>query len=329
VRPLLPILWSLAAFSASGCSEHDLNRVDTEDTFYQEKSSTADILWVIDDSISMADEQNLVAQGIRSFMGALGELDADTHLAIITTDMDLANPQRGVMRGETPFLREGDDYEAEFRSRVQVGTSGSDKERGLQAALHALTADDLESQWSSFLRDSSVLALIFVSDENDCSDDNVISDEAAGADCYDHLPEMIPVVDYIQAFQGLVGETGRVVASSIVGPPAADGCDDSWYGSRYDTLSQKMDGLTGNICETDYGSIMEDLGERLIGPTRVFFLNYAAISDSIQVHVDGSEIERSDQTGWSYDSEVPSVRFEGVYVPEYGSVIEVSYDILD
>ena len=192
-----------------------------------------------------------------------------------------------------------------------------------------LTAAELESQWSTFLRDSSVLALIFVSDENDCSDDNAISDDAPGADCYDHLPEMTPVVNYIDAFQEVAGESGRVVASSIVGPPAGEGCEDSWYGSRYDTLSQKMDGITGNICETDYGSIMEDLGERLIGPTRVFYLNYSAVSDTISVHVDGDEIERSSQTGWSYDSEVPSIRFEGSYVPEYGSVIEVSYDILD
>lgn len=312
-----------------GCSDHQVNRVDTTDTFFQEKTSGADILWIIDDSISMADEQALVAEGFRSFITALGELDADTHLAVVSTDMDLANEQRGVMRGDTPFLKEGDDYEAEFRERVQVGTSGSDKERGLQAAYHALTASDLESQWAPFLRDGMVLALIFVSDENDCSDDNRLSDEATGAECYENMNQMIPVVDYIRGFQALKSDDSRVVASSIVGPPAAEACDGTWYGSRYDTFSQKLDGLTENVCESDYGTIMEDLGERLIGPTRVFYLDYFAISDSIFVWIDGEELERSDTQGWNYDSEVAAIRFDGVFVPEFGSQIEVHYDILD
>ena len=168
----------MAWTAALGCSEHQVNRVDTTDTFFQEKTSGADILWIIDDSISMADEQALVAEGFRSFISALGGLDTDTHLAVVSTDMDLANEQRGVMRGATPFLKEGDDYEAEFWERVQVGTDGSDKERGLQAAYHALTASNLESQWAPFLREGMVLALIFVSDENDCSDDNQLSDDA-------------------------------------------------------------------------------------------------------------------------------------------------------
>jgi hypothetical protein len=323
------LLLGLTILSSTACSDSGLTRVDTKDTFYQEKADGADILWVIDDSISMADEQALVAAGFRSFLGALGDLDADTHLAVISTDMDLSNEQRGEMRGETPFLKAGDDYETEFRERVQVGTSGSDKERGIQAAHHALTAEDLESQWGGFLRDGTVLALIFVSDENDCSDENQLPDDAPGSDCYEHLNEMVPVVDYIRAFQELRGEEGRVVASSIIGPPAGEACDGTWYGSRYDTLSEKLDGYTGDICESDYGSIMEDLGERLIGPTRVFFLDYSAISDSITVWVDDEEIERSSETGWSYDSEVPSIRFDGSYVPSYGSVIEAKYDILD
>ena len=114
--------------------------------------------------------------------------------------------------------------------------------------------------------------------------------------------------------QELKSDDSRVVASSIVGPPAADACDGTWYGSRYDTFSQAS-GLTENVC-SDYGTIMEDLGERLIGPTRVFYLDYFAISDSIFVWIDGEELERSDTQGWNYDSEVAAIRFDGVFVPE-------------
>ena len=131
------------------------------------------------------------------------------------------------------------------------------------------------------------------------------------------MDQMIPVVDYIRAFQELKSDGGRVVASSIVGPPAAEACDGTWYGSRYDTFSQKAaDGLTENVCESDYGTIMEDLGERLIGSTRVFYLDYFAVSDSIFVWIDGEELERSDTHGWNYDSEVAAIRFDGTYVPE-------------
>ena len=85
-----------------GCSDHQVNQVDTTDTFLQEKTSGADILWIIDDSISMADEQTLVAEGFRSFITALVDGRRHTFSGGVNGH-GLANEQRGVMRGDTPF----------------------------------------------------------------------------------------------------------------------------------------------------------------------------------------------------------------------------------
>lgn len=322
-RTVIPAIALLA-----GCaSDHDIHRVDYDDVFYQEGTDQADILFVVDDSISMADEQVLVAEGFDRFIWAVGETDVDFHLGVVTTDMDESNEERGLLVGDPIYLTPDDDYVGGFMSRVRVGTEGSDKERGLQAALHALTDNDALDYNDGFLREDAVLALVFVSDENDCSDDNAIADSEEGEVCYDEDAALVSIATYVRKFAGLKGVDGRVVASAIVGPEARDGCESSWPGLRYMTVADKLDGAVGNICETDYGDILDDIGSRISGLTRVFYLSYPAVEDTLLVLVDDEEIAQDPDAGWSYDDEFYAVRFDGDYVPDFGSTITIGYDI--
>ena len=123
-------MWMLSLGAVlHGCSvEHQIERRVQLDTFVQEPASEVDILWVVDDSPSMAEEQARLADAFGDFIVNLEETNIDFRIGVVSTDMDLDNLQRGVMVGETPFLTPGDDYVNEFRDRVRVGTGGSDKE---------------------------------------------------------------------------------------------------------------------------------------------------------------------------------------------------------
>jgi hypothetical protein len=325
-RSFLSPLVLLVAF---GCAnEHDITRMDYEDTWYQSGTDMVDLLWVVDNSNSMANEQLKVAEGFEQFILAMGlaSEETDFHLGVISTDMDEGNEGRGLLVGDPPYLTREDTYLSEFMSRVQVGTDGSDKERGLQAAYHALTDADALAYNDGFLREEAVLALVFVSDENDCSDENFLSDDQAGSLCYDINGQLVSTAEYIRRFQAVKGIGGRVVASAIVGPEVSEGCDESWPGKRYMTLAGELDGEIGNICDPDYETIMDDLGGRITAPQRTFYLTYRAVEGSVVVKVDDEDLDE-EEYGWTYDPDLASVAFEDAYVPDFGSLISISYDI--
>ncbi len=313
-----------------GCApEHEITRLDFEDSFYQSGTDMADILWVIDDSNSMANEQEKVAQGFNRFIFAMGaaEDEVDFHLAVTSTDMDEANPERGLLIGDPPYLTRDDDYLPMFIERVQVGVDGSDKERGLQAAYHAVSDPDALDHNDGFLRGDAVLALVFVSDENDCSDDNWLTDDMDGGLCYDINDKLVSTAEYIRRFQGIKGIGGRVVASTIVGPDVSEGCDASWPGKRYMTIGSELDGVNGNICESEYGELIHDIGTRIGAPQRTFYLTHRPVETSLVVYVDDEVVEADFDAGWMYDDEFVSVSFQGDYVPEFGTTVHIAYDI--
>lgn len=321
---------ALAVFlvAVGGCAnEHDIARLDQEDVFYQEGTDALDILWIVDDSNSMAGEQTLVAEGFNQFIRAVGTSEVDFQIGVITTDMDEENPDRARLVGDPPFLTRTDDYSRAFMERVRVGTEGSDKERGLQAAWEALSSATVADTNAGFLREEAVLALVFVSDENDCSDDNFIPDAEDGSLCYEIPDRLVSTRDYVRWYRGLKDVGGRVVVSSIVGPSVTEGCEYTRPGQRYMTVSAELDGVVGNICESDFGDLMEDIGERVAGPARSFYLSFLPVVETVEVWVDGEEVAEDEVEGWIYDGELNAVRFLGVWVPELGAEIKVRYDI--
>lgn len=323
----------LAAFSTvlgSCVVDNTVDRLTKTEIFLQEPNSLVDILFVVDSSPSMADEQQLIADGFESFIGTLEESNADFQLGVIDMDMDLDNSRRAMLIGNPPYLTPEDDYITAFKARVKVGVDGSDKEKGLSAAYAAVTEPLASGQNGGFVREDANLVLIFVSDEEDCSDADALAGEGGSA-CYDQRQLLISVKQFIQDFSELKSGEARVVASAIVGPKAnqQEGCQQEvWPGNRYRSMAGTMGGIVGNICNPDYSGIMEDLGLAVAGEITVFNLSYAAVPETIEVMVDDEIIAESDSEGWTYDAEYRQIRFDGSYVPPRGSGISVSYEIL-
>jgi hypothetical protein len=309
--------------------DNTVDRRSTTEVFLQEPNSLVDILWVVDSSPSMADEQQLIADGFDSFIGALEESNADFHLGVLDMDMDLDNTRRGMLIGNPAYLTLEDDYAVQFKARVKVGVEGSDKEKGLSSGLAAVTEPLVSGHNAGFVREDANLVFVFVSDEDDCSDADAL-DGAGGTACYDQRGKLITLKHLIQNFLSLKSGETRVMVSAIVGPDVnlqEDCIQEAWPGHRYKGIVGAFGGVVGSICEPDYSDLMEDLGLAVAGELTVFNLKYSAVPATIEVTVNEAEIKEDPVTGWTYDPEYKQIRFDGSYVPERGSSISIYYEI--
>jgi len=206
-----------------------------------------DILFVVDDSLSMAEEQANLAAKFPSFIDLLDQRTGgsgaplDYRVAVTTTGrtvhytvirleplLDLLvsdvgangvfvdDPACGAPR---PWLERGDpDVAGTFSCLAQVGTGGPNLEMPLLATKLALVDRVTDGTNAGFLRDDALLALVILTDEDDCSrqDDNFevgsfFSDACTG-------PEFDNVDNYVELLDAVKDGRWRWAAAVIAGP---------------------------------------------------------------------------------------------------------------
>ena len=318
----------------ASCSDQGFTQPTQEDVFIQNRLNTVDLLLVVDNSCSMVEEQGKLATNFDNFIRNFDEAEVDWQLGVITTDVDRTNGTAGVLLGEPRVLNAAyNGYADAFRTRVQQGNTGSDQEKGLQAAVSALSSPLAYTANEGFLRDGAMLSIVVLSDENDCSDNGALGAASTGEECYTRASELTPVTDLVRQLVD-IKNGDPVVISGIVGPEIVEDCDATVPGRRYSTAIQILGGVQANICETDYSTIMDALGEVASGILTVFQLTKSAVdNENLEVRVapdvdsDFVVVPRDDVNGWSYIEEYAQVEFHGTAIPARGALIQVEYDI--
>jgi uncharacterized protein (TIGR03382 family) len=299
----LAIAASLAALTA--CGEDDLGEIitDVNEVHYQ-GGGKVDLLFVVDSSGSMEEEQAALGDGFDAFMDTFLELEYDFRVAI--TDMDYET-HRGTFLGSPPVITpETADLVEVFRANAQVGTFGSGTEKGFESARAALSDAKLETVNEGFFREEALLAIIFVSDEDD---------QSGSAD-----------EDYLQFFlDRKLGDARRLKVSAIAGD-VPDGCDTAMAGTRYAAMAEATGGSFHSICAEDLG--MPELGRLLSGYKTRFVLSGSPVDESqITVAVDGEVVEPGPDT-WSLDEE-GAVAFVAGAVPTDCAEVQFAYRTRD
>ena len=216
-----------------------------------------DILFVIDNSGSMAEEQAAIATELPAFVEQLrqgGGVAQEFRVGVITTSVyrrtfinnreeyrEYPN-ESGLLRpvpttaGEPSAERfiEGTDPEvvAKFRRLVQQGTAGSGQESPFEAvrlavASPAATQPLAQGGNGGFLRDGARLLIVVVTDEEDCSTTARpppvrLTEDTSRDLCSEQAAELTSVGDYFDTFQGLKDSKGasREVLWATIGPVA-------------------------------------------------------------------------------------------------------------
>jgi hypothetical protein len=216
-----------------------------------------DILFVIDNSSSMAEEQEGIARELPAFVEALkegGGIAQDFRVGVITTSVyrrvlfqgqeqvryyeDQSGrlqpvPDASGQATDEHFIEGSDPFLVEkFRRLVEQGTDGSGQESPFEAVNLAVseplaTKALSEGGNAGFLRDGARLLVVVVSDEEDCSSTArpppvVLTEDTSVDHCTEQGDKLTSVDEYFSLFQRLHDSTGasREVLWATIGPVA-------------------------------------------------------------------------------------------------------------
>jgi hypothetical protein len=170
------------------------------------ESTAVDILFVIDDSLSMKDEQEQLGIWSSELFDVLSPSGAlpDLHIAVTSSSVSIPYVKGcestgglhvgGAITGQDMFLRDiasaagrernyaGTLTDA-FSKMALVGDSGCGFEQPFKAARTALSGYAVGSK--GFLRDDALLLVVFVTDEDDCSATDALFADQYGDACSD------------------------------------------------------------------------------------------------------------------------------------------------
>jgi hypothetical protein len=280
-------------------------------TYLQGAAPKADILFVVDNSGSMGEEQSLLASNAQSFFGNLSQSNIDYQIAVVTTDV-VAAKDSGNFQGSTKIIRPSTVNGASvFANTVNgLGTNGDANEQGLKAAMLALSDPLISNPQKNggFLRPDARLVVIIVSDEDDSS--------PGPADLYTQfLWSLKPG-----------GRQDLVSLSAVVGD-SPSGCSsmngDAVAGTRYLAVQQQTAGQFQSICSYNWGQIGQAIGQAAAGVSDRIRLAEPAVESSISVDVNGTVASSSD---WTWDEATNSVVFNQASIPADGDTVTVTYD---
>ena len=283
------------------------------DDYYQEGNNATDILFVVDNSCSMSQEQSSLAVNFASFIQIVDAIDINYHIGVTTTDTG----DDGHLQGTVPIITPSSaDPAGSFAFNVNLGTSGSATERGLHCGYLALGAGGANNNIQpggandGFIRPDAGLRVIFVSDEPEQS--SSVLNWGVG--------------DYVNFFESLKPNPDHVVLSDISG--GMTGCSgaggSATNGSGYVSATNMTNGISASICDPNWVSTLSALAWLSQSFADTFELSQTPVEDSIEVRMNGVPLF----VGWTYNSGLQAIVFDVDHVPENGDYLELEYTVL-
>ena len=235
-----------------------------EDFIQSDTEGSADILFVVDNSGSMFNEQEKVGEKINSMISKIQKID--WQIGITTTDV--SNGPHGI-KGDLLNFPDGSkilspsstEIVNQFVATVERDETldcynGSDNpcpsrdEQPLLATMMALSKAD--SNNAGFFRQNSHFVLIVLSDEDELS---------TGPDFATKPQEVVQLV------QNTLGLTKKFISFGIIIEPGDTNCFDQEvygeYGTFVSELASLTNGSTTSICEDDYGEGLKSIGDQV------------------------------------------------------------------
>ena len=285
-------------------------------------SHKIDILWVIDNSSSMQDEQDGLADNFETFITDFAYVEnIDFKMGIITTDAytNLVSPnpssydpadssQDNVELTLAAAQRDKPFFIENFKTKIKVGITGHSNEKGFQQTKNFLKYNFPSCLFPSpcvtppWVREGAYMVVIYVSDSNDNST------RVAGN----------TVADWVQLFKSYKTNSSLLKIYSIITTDTAS----TLFGERYKQASEMAGGLVGDITGS-FTTVLGDFSANIRRLARSFALsNVPEDVDSIVVRVNGGLV---DAANWSYDAYTQTLRFHEGSVPQAGETIKISF----
>ncbi len=332
-------------------NEDTTNLTLVSDSAIQSSGSKVDILWIVDSSGSMAEEQSYLGANFSSFISQLSQTSTDFQIGVTSTDVcDTGSPSlfpsnlrycpttdgrpasrlRGSLvgpAGSRVLTRDTPNLAGRFVSNARVGISGSSYEHGLTAMKMAISKS-ISGQNDGLIRSDAFLAVIVVSDEEDDGIGLGQTDLYSGRNFV-----QLGLTSYRYTSDDMVRDTlaakgaGRFSVSTITGTRNANGtmCTSAHSqpkeeGSQYISAANKTGGIVQSICDNNWSSSLATIGQDIAAQSSQIVLSQQPYPDTIKVQVDGHPT-----LAWSYNGGNNAVKFNIGSIPAAGSIVQIQY----
>ncbi len=285
-----------------------------------------DFLWVVDDSGSMNEDQQAVADAASLFATIMTAAGVDFRVAVTSTGtvgvcpalIQLLYPWMCAMMvygdpgalGQYKFTSNTSEFEHDVQN-----PPGNGEEYGLLSGQTAIDrAMNSQLPANERLRPDASLIVLFLSDEEDQD--------------YEDSGDQATIDGYKNYYAG-VGATCFAIVGDIPsgcggGDPSA-GPGSGEAGEAYIEVAYHTGGSFASICSPDLTPTMNEILRAAAGTASVYELTHHPISATIQVMVEGQIIQRSQTNGFEYDMVSENIVFYGTARPNDGDDVVVSY----
>jgi hypothetical protein len=191
-----------------------------------------DLLVIVDDSNSMGDEQANLSTKLAALLSSIG--NTDWQIRVITTSNPCPRNNRIIRAGDA-------DAAAAFKSAVEVPLIPGVIEKGLPMGIKGLKGEcnNVTTPW---LRADSAVALLILSDEENCS-------SPYGDGCPGELGESPQhMIDYLASIR----PAGKARFYAIIEGPGNPCGNSAYEAAEYKAVVDATGGAWGSICDADY-----------------------------------------------------------------------------
>ncbi len=276
-------------------------------------NNKVDIIWIMDNSSSMLQHQNALSTQVPVMIQKLNALKLDYHMGVITTSMGNGG-NGGVFIGSPLFLTNATaDIGNVMASRLVVGETGDNLERGIDSLVSVLSPSYLNGPGAGFLRSDAFLAVIALSDEDDQSARTL-------SNVTDFLDSVKPrwidgTRSWSMNFIGVLVDSTQCRGFNNHADP----------GEFYKSLASASNGTQESICSTDFTSAVTNIRARLVQILTDFKLKQIPDVSTITVFINGQSSPQDAANGWTYESTGNLVRFHGTAIPPADAAIVVNF----
>lgn len=355
-QKLFWILAGLLVFAACNGAQHRFSLASEEQSFIQSSQEVVqrkiDILWVIDNSGSMAPFQQSLAENFQEFMQTFVQKNYDFHLAVTTTDAYLAapsfrnNPALSLLRSGNATTSTGipvidnstPDVVGTFTTNAMQGARGSGDERAFSSLRETLE----NPANAGFLRPDSFLAVIILSDEDDFSNPSRPERTTANAANFPDQDYSDPGMESVDSYLAYLNQKTNSKGSernynvSVIGV-LDETCLNQHrartagtvIGKRMIELASKTGGVSGSICSSNYSSVLQSIQKRILELSTEFPLKRRPRVETIRISVNGISLAQDSENGWTYNPSTNSIQFHGTGIPPRAASVNIIYDPLE
>jgi len=269
-----------------------------DENFEQGEWGKLDILVVIDNSTSMIEEQQNLAAKLEPLLSHVEK--ADWQISVLTTyDQDTC---------QRALIKKADiNAKTKFANAVNAGVNKyAGIERGIFRAVVGLKAECKPQPW---LRPDSTLAVLIVSDEDNCSIEN-------GQYACQGQPDLNS--SYLYDYLATIRKPGTdAKVYGLIWEPGTTCSTGHSQGTAYKEVIDNTGGKIGSICDADYSDTLRAMSKDIAQIVKYEFpLAHAPDDGTLQILVDNQNWDK-------FLLEGQIVKF--TEPPPFGSKVIVNY----